>query len=60
MKSSHDLMWEMWALCGGNPNPDAWQIFKERKVRLKLAGLIDKAKALDEGAALKIESALVE
>ncbi len=58
MKGEHDLMWEMWGVCGGNGNADAWQLFKERDNRLKLAELIQKAQALDETAAKLIERAL--
>jgi len=58
MEAEHDLMWDLWAVCGGNGNPEAWTLFKARDNRLKLAELIQKAHALDEKAAALIEQAL--
>ena len=58
-EAEHDLMWEVWALTGGPARTEAGaRRLDERKVRERMAEIIERARMLDEEAVGHIEAAL--
>jgi hypothetical protein len=41
MKLQHDLMYNMWDICGGIYNPNSWEFFAKSDVRRQLSKVID-------------------
>lgn len=56
--AGHQLMWNLWELVGGNGNPDAYRLFADQAVRLKMVPIIHEARDKDARAAEFIERAL--
>lgn len=42
----HDICWEMWSICGGYNNPDAWKYFQFSEIRGKLVEKLNEIKKL--------------
>ena len=56
--AEHDLMWEVWALAGGNGNPQAYRAMADPTVRRTMADILRQARDQDARAADHVERAL--
>ncbi len=54
----HALMWDLWALAGGNGSPEGWKLFADPAVRRQMIPIIQKARDNDARAADHLERVL--